>query len=270
MALNGQPLAKFARNVILAAAVGTGGSVLVNTVRRDPERTKKILCYTAVSGLAGVSVGCTYAAIKKQNLLTYSFSTGASFFTISGMFFVIRDNLLLSSKAHDLRRTVDQMQGNPTLATRREAMSGMQASALSGGTVGMLLSCAIWRGFGVVFLNVVQGILIGSAGQWSVDKCRIWILEETIKYHYPELVANAKQNEESWENWVVRKLSGRSYGSRLNEKLRSYEVQLQILEDEEAKLLRLLEERQNNSVNACRNKEHTDIGFQSVGRIESD
>ena len=75
---------------------------------------------------------------------------------------------------------------------------------------------------------------------------------------------------QSWENWIVRKLSGRSYGSRLNEKLRSYEVQLQILEDEEARLLRLLEERQNNSVNACRNKEHTDIGFQSVGRIESD
>ena len=58
---------------------------------------------------------------------------------------MIRDNLLLSSKAHDLRRTIDQMQGNPTLATRREAMSGMQASALSGGTVGMLLSCAICK-----------------------------------------------------------------------------------------------------------------------------
>ena len=34
----------------LLAAVGTGGSVVVNTVRRDPERAKKILCYTAVSG----------------------------------------------------------------------------------------------------------------------------------------------------------------------------------------------------------------------------
>ena len=39
------------------------------------------------AGLTGLSVGCTYAAIKKQSLLTYSFSTGASFFTISGMFF---------------------------------------------------------------------------------------------------------------------------------------------------------------------------------------
>ena len=46
-----------------------------------------IYCLVSTSGLAGVSVGCTYAAIKKQNLLTYSFSTGASFFTISGMFF---------------------------------------------------------------------------------------------------------------------------------------------------------------------------------------
>ena len=32
-------------------------------------------------------MGCTYAAIIKQNLLTYSLSTGVSFFTISGMFF---------------------------------------------------------------------------------------------------------------------------------------------------------------------------------------
>ena len=39
------------------------------------------------SGLTGISVGCTYAAIRTQNLLAYSFSTGVSFFTISGMFF---------------------------------------------------------------------------------------------------------------------------------------------------------------------------------------
>ena len=58
---------------------------------------------------------------------------------------VIRDNLLLSSKAHDLRRSLDQLRGNPTLTMRQEAMSGMQASSLSGGAVGMLLSCAICK-----------------------------------------------------------------------------------------------------------------------------
>ena len=58
---------------------------------------------------------------------------------------VIRDNLLLSSKAHDLRRSLDQLRGNPTLTMRREAMTGMQASSLSGGAVGMLLSCAICK-----------------------------------------------------------------------------------------------------------------------------
>ena len=58
---------------------------------------------------------------------------------------VIRDNLLLSSKAHNLRRSLDHFRGNPTLTTRREAMTGMQASSLSGGAVGMLLSCAICK-----------------------------------------------------------------------------------------------------------------------------
>ncbi|CAH3168353.1 unnamed protein product [Porites evermanni] len=268
MALNGQPLTKFARHVIFAAGIGAGGSVLVNTVRRDGERAKKILCYTAVSGLTGLSIGSTYAAFRKQGVLTYSFSTGASFFTISGLFFVIRDNLLLSSKAHDLRRSLDQLQGNPTLTTRREAMTGMQASSLSGGAVGMLLSCAIWRGFGVLFLNIVQGALMAAAGQWTVNKCHIWILEETIKYHYPELVANAKRNEESWEQWFVRKLSGRSYGSQVKEKLRSYEIQLQLLEEEEARLLRLIEEQQSKSLD--RTPEKTTSGLESLQRIEND
>lgn len=47
---------------------------------------------------------------------------------------------------------------------------------------------------------------------------------------------------------MIRKLSGRSYGSHLNEKLRSYEIQLKILEEEEARLLRLLEERDNKTM----------------------
>lgn len=47
---------------------------------------------------------------------------------------------------------------------------------------------------------------------------------------------------------MIRKLSGRSYGSHLNEKLRSYEIQLEILEEEEARLLRLLEERDNKTM----------------------
>lgn len=245
MAFNGQPITRFAKNALLAATIGAGGSILVNTVRRDSERAKKIFCYTAVSSLTGLSVGCTYAAVIKQNLLTYSLSTGVSFFTISGMFFVIRDNLLVSSRVHEWRHWLDKMQGNSTLSSRQQAMTSMQASAISGGVTGMLLSCAIWRGPSIALLNIAQGVLIAALGEWSVDKCRLWILEETIKYHYPELVANAKRNEESWEKWMMRKLTGRSYGSLLKEKLRSSEIQLQLLEEEEARLLRLIEQRDN-------------------------
>ena len=45
-------------------------------------------------------------------------------------------------------------------------------------------------------LNDYFSFLSHFLGQWTVNKCHIWILEETIKYHYPELVANAKRNEE--------------------------------------------------------------------------
>ena len=45
-------------------------------------------------------------------------------------------------------------------------------------------------------LNNYFSFLSHFLGQWTVNKCHIWILEETIKYHYPELVANAKRNEE--------------------------------------------------------------------------
>lgn len=50
---------------------------------------------------------------------------------------------------------------------------------------------------------------------------------------------------QSWEKWMMRKLTGRSYGSLLKEKLRSCEIQLQILEEEETRLLRLIEQRDN-------------------------
>ena len=45
-------------------------------------------------------------------------------------------------------------------------------------------------------------------GEWSVDKCRLWILEETIKYHYPELVANAKRNEEVMNQFMKAWIQG--------------------------------------------------------------
>lgn len=58
---------------------------------------------------------------------------------------VIRDNLLVSTKAHEWRRTLDELQGNNTVTTRQEAMTGTQASALSGATTGFLLSCAFCK-----------------------------------------------------------------------------------------------------------------------------
>ena len=73
---------------------------------------------------------------------------------------------------------------------------------------------------------------------------------------------------QSWEQWFVRKLSGRSYGSQVKEKLRSYEIQLQLLEEEEARLLRLIEEQQSKSLD--RKPEQTTSGLESLQRIEND
>ena len=83
---------------------------------------------------------------------------------------VIRDNLLLSSKAHDLRRSLDQLRGNPTLTMRREAMTGMQASSLSGGAVGMLLSCAICK-----LITLPQPNLnLRDGMEWMNIKVNLW------------------------------------------------------------------------------------------------
>lgn len=51
----------------------------------------------------------------------------------------------MSAKAHEWRRTLDELQGNNTVSTRQEAMTGTQASALSGATTGFLLSCAFCK-----------------------------------------------------------------------------------------------------------------------------
>jgi len=58
---------------------------------------------------------------------------------------VVRDNLLISSKAHEWRRTLDELRGNNTITTRQEAMTGMQASAISGAATGFLLACTLCK-----------------------------------------------------------------------------------------------------------------------------
>lgn len=85
----------------------------------------------------------------------------AAHFSLSHALTVIRDNLLLSSKAHEWRRTIDEIQGNPTITTQRETMSSMQASAVSGGTTGMILSCVIcklstWKFSSVIYIFLTE------------------------------------------------------------------------------------------------------------------
>lgn len=245
MTFNGQKITHFAKNVVWAVAIGSGGSILLNTVRRDSERAKRLLGYAAVSGLTGASIGFTYGMMKRQHPVVFTLAAGSGVFAVSGIFFVIRDNLLISATAHEWRRTLDELQGNNTVTTRQEAMTGTQASALSGATTGFLLSCAFWRGFGVVISTALQGAALGVVGQWSAYKCQQWILDEAIRYHYPELVANAKAYEEGWQERAYRFLTTRTHSSIIDEKLQGYEIQLDILKEEEERLLRLLEEREN-------------------------
>ena len=77
--------------------------------------------------------------IKKRNPIKKVPSNEVFFLNKSS---VIRDNLLVSSKTHEWRRTLDEFQGNNTITTRQEAMTSTQASAISGAATGFLLACA--------------------------------------------------------------------------------------------------------------------------------
>ena len=46
----------------------------------------------------------------------------------------------MSSKAYKWRRMLDELQGKPNMTAIKEAMTGTQASAISGGISGLLLS----------------------------------------------------------------------------------------------------------------------------------
>lgn len=46
----------------------------------------------------------------------------------------------MSSKAYKWRRMLDELQWKPNMTARKEAMTGTQASAISGGISGLLLS----------------------------------------------------------------------------------------------------------------------------------
>ena len=60
---------------------------------------------------------------------------------------------------------------------------------------------------------------------------------------------------QNWEQRWTRRLAGRSRGSYLNEKIRSFEIQLEILEDEEARLLKVLHERDKKNSDTCNKEE---------------
>lgn len=239
---NGQPLSQFARNLALAVIAGTGGGLLVNTARRDSERTKRLVGYAALTGVTGASIGYIFGVIRKQPPILCALSSGSSVFAISGTFSVLRENLLVSSKAHKWRRTLDELQGKPSLTLRKEAMTGTQASGISGGISGLVLSFALGRGFSIAISTTLQGVVLGVVGQWSVYKCQQWILEERIKYHYPELVANAKACEIGWYDWAYQKLTTRTHSSLVDEKIHSLTIQLQLLQEEEERLLHLKQE----------------------------
>lgn len=49
----------------------------------------------------------------------------------------------MSSKAYKWRRMLDELQGKPNMTARKEAMTGTQASAISGGISGLLLSLTL-------------------------------------------------------------------------------------------------------------------------------
>lgn len=239
---NGQPLGQFARNLALAVIAGTGGGLLVNTARRDSERAKRLVGYAALTGMTGASIGYIFGVVKKQPPILCALSSGSSVFVISGAFYVLRENLLVSSKAYKWRRMLDELQGKPNMTTRKEAMTGTQASAISGGIGGLLLSFTLGRGFSVAISTALQGLVLGVVGQWSVYKCQQWILEERIKYHYPELVANAKACEIGWYDWAYQKLTTRTHSSLVDEKIHSLTIQLQLLQEEEERLLQLKQE----------------------------
>lgn len=239
---NGQPLGKFARNLALAVIAGTGGGLLVNTARRDSERAKRLVGYAALTGMTGASIGYIFGVVKKQPPILCALSSGSSVFVISGAFYVLRENLLVSSKAYKWRRMLDELQGKPNMTARKEAMTGTQASAISGGISGLLLSFTLGRGFSVAISTALQGLVLGVVGQWSVYKSQQWILEERIKYHYPELVANAKACEIGWYDWAYQKLTTRTHSSLVDEKIHSLTIQLQLLQEEEERLLQLKQE----------------------------
>jgi len=87
MTFNGQRISQFAKNVAWAVVIGSGGSLLLNTVRRDSERAQRLLGYAAVSGLAGASIGFTYGMMRRQHPVVFTLSAGSGVFAISGIFF---------------------------------------------------------------------------------------------------------------------------------------------------------------------------------------
>ncbi|XP_048579825.1 uncharacterized protein LOC5521120 isoform X2 [Nematostella vectensis] len=251
--MSGMTNTQFARKLFLA---GGTSSVFINTWRRDGERAKRLLGYTAVSGLCGVAIGYTVAAAKRHSPYYHALYVGGNYFAISGTFLVFRDSILSTFGSGGKQLFLDQSQDTRVhVLLAKEPMPQMFASAAAGGSTGLLFSLFFWKGVLPTVLHSAQGIglavfadaIFPSTGQFVYDKFRIWRLEKTIEYHYPELTGNTKPADVDAEtmHWTKRLqnfLGGKSYSSRLNDEIRSTEIQLELLEEEECELLKKMDE----------------------------
>jgi len=236
----------------VAVLTGAAGSVVVRTYRRDKKRAKQLLSYTAIAGLAGMTIGYAVGYVKRSNTYMQALSLGTNLFIVSGTFLVIRESCMArnSIKGTDTISPGNDALRLPVQLTAHLGTSPMYASAIGGAATGFLITLFPWRGFFVAVLNSLQGLGLGVAGQHGYDKARLWRLEKAIEYRYPDLFvqndnqpSKKTQKQLDWQTWLTEILTRKSYSGRLDEKIRSLEVQMEILEEEEIALLQQLEKQ---------------------------
>ncbi|XP_031560647.1 uncharacterized protein LOC116296721 [Actinia tenebrosa] len=253
--MSGMTPLRFVRSAILSSFIGATGAVTYNTWKRDKNRAKQLLLYSATAGTSGLLVGYAIASFKRRNVYTHGLTVGGNFFVMTGAFLVFRDSILFQfGKGRKQLFTNESPDSNINILLARHPVSPMFASAVSGGLTGFILSSVFWRGPLVIASNSIQGIGLGVLGQFLYDKYRVWRLEKVLEYNYPQLTGNApKPPQETeleeklhWSDNIKNFLTRETYSSQVNNKIRHLQIQLELLEEEEEKLQSRLKAGENN------------------------
>eukprot|EP00794_Sanderia_malayensis_P003506 gene3506-4006_t len=233
--LGGYPLRRLIRNCSLSALAAAVTGLSYKQLKKKPGKISKIFAYSFAAGGTGLLLGGSYGWYRKNpGMFRSGLSGGVNFFLLTGCYLGIRESILIN--------------GGLKFETDTNKVFVYQTSAVSGAITGFVAGVFWWSSLAPILSNTVIFCTVAAAGQFGIDKLKVWKQNKAIQRHYPELIKLewSVMNEEEKEKvrkkeqglipWIFELIQERPYSGKLTLKLRALEEEFLALSEEENEL----------------------------------